>query len=38
MTRYPNFGNKEYVTGIRTNTKTSAINFIFKRVAKEKKE
>lgn len=38
MTRFPNFGKEEYVTGIRTNTKTSAINFIFKRVIKEKKE
>lgn len=30
-TAFPNFGKYEYVTGIRTNTRTSVVNFIFKR-------
>lgn len=30
-TTYPNFGDKKYVTGIRENTKTSVLNFVFKR-------
>ena len=30
-TAYPNFGDKHYHTGIKTNTKTRALNFIFKR-------
>lgn len=37
-TVHPNFGNSEYVTGIRENTRTSVLNFVFKRPAKEKKE
>lgn len=31
-TVFPNFGNNEYVTGLRTNTRTSTINFVFKRL------
>ena len=30
-TAFPNFGNSDYVTGIRDNTRTSVVNFIFKR-------
>lgn len=30
-TVFPNFGNKEYVTGIRENTRTRTINFVLKR-------
>ncbi|GEM_PF-622624 len=30
-TVFPNFGNSEYVTGIRDNHRTYAINFVFKR-------
>lgn len=30
-TAFPNFGNSEYVTGLRTNTRTAVINFVFKR-------
>ena len=30
-TEYPNFGNSEYHTGIKTNTRTESINFVFKR-------
>ncbi len=32
-TKHPNFGNSEYVTGIRENTRTSVVNFVFKREA-----
>lgn len=30
-TQYPNFGDDKYVTGIRTNTRTATITYIFKR-------
>ena len=30
-TVHPNFGNSEYVTGIRENTRTESVNFVFKR-------
>lgn len=30
-TKHPNFGNEEYVTGIRENTRTKNINYVFKR-------
>lgn len=30
-TAFPNFGSSEYVTGIRTNTRTTVVNFVFKR-------
>jgi len=30
-TSYPNFGNSSYVTGIRTNTRTTSVQFVFKR-------
>lgn len=30
-TVHPNFGNKEYVTGLRENTRTACINYVFKR-------
>jgi len=30
-TVYPNFGNEDYHTGIKTNTRTAEINFVFKR-------
>lgn len=30
-TEFPNFGNSEYVTGIRTNTRTQSVNYVFKR-------
>ena len=30
-TVYPNFGNADYVTGIRENVRTSSVNLIFKR-------
>lgn len=32
-TAFPNFGNSDYVTGIRENTRTIVLNFIFKRRA-----
>lgn len=31
-TAYPNFGNSDYVTGIKANTRTIAVNFVFKRL------
>lgn len=31
-TKFPNFGNQEYVTGIRNNTRTGGICFVFKRI------
>lgn len=30
-TAFPNFGNSEYVTGIRENVRTNVVNFVFKR-------
>lgn len=30
-TVHPNFGNSEYVTGIRENTRTESVNYVFKR-------
>lgn len=30
-TKFPNFGNEEYVTGIRENTRTSQVSFVLKR-------
>lgn len=33
-TAYPNFGNEDYHTGIKTNTRTLTINFVFKRPKK----
>ncbi|WP_300729917.1 DUF4177 domain-containing protein [uncultured Bacteroides sp.] len=35
-TVHPNFGNSEYVTGLRENTRTSVLNFIFKRPLQKK--
>ena len=35
-TVHPNFGNSEYVTGIRENTRTSVLNFVFKRTKQKK--
>lgn len=32
-TCFPNFGNAEYVTGIRTNTATEVVTFVLKRKA-----
>ena len=37
-TAFPNFGNSDYVTGIRDNTRTSVINFVFKRKSDGKEE
>ena len=37
-TAFPNFGNSDYVTGIRDNTRTSVVNFIFKRQSDCKEE
>ena len=34
-TAFPNFGNSDYVTGIRENTRTMVLNFIFKRPAQK---
>lgn len=34
-TVHPNFGNSEYVTGIRENVRTRSINYVFKRVVKK---
>ena len=31
QTVFPNFGDDKYVTGIRTNTRTSVITFVLKR-------
>lgn len=36
-TEYPNFGNEGYHTGIKTNTRTEAIVYVFKREKKDKK-
>lgn len=30
-TVHPNFGNKEYVSGLQPNVRTSKVNFVFKR-------
>lgn len=30
-TAFPNFGNNEYVTGLRDNHRTCVVNFVFKR-------
>ena len=37
-TSLPNFGNSEYVTGLRTNTRTVVVNFVFKRISDGKEE
>ena len=37
-TAFPNFGSSEYVTGIRDNTRTSVVNFVFKRISDGKEE
>lgn len=37
-TVFPNFGNEKYVTGIVPNTRTSAVNYIFKRIKIEDDE
>ena len=37
-TAFPNFGNSDYVTGIRDNTRTSVINFVFKRQSNGKEK
>ncbi len=37
-TAFPNFGNSDYVTGIRDNTRTSVVNFVFKRQGDSKTE
>lgn len=34
-TSYPNFGSEEYHTGIKTNTRTRRVNFVFKRLKQE---
>ena len=34
-TAFPNFGNSEYVTGLRENVRTTVVNFVFKRPYKE---
>lgn len=34
-TVFPNFGNEEYHTGVKSNTRTQTINFIFKRLVKD---
>jgi len=36
--KFPNFGNSEYVTGLRTNTRTVVVNFVFKRISDGKEE
>jgi hypothetical protein len=33
-TVHPNFGDEDYVTGIRTNTRTQKVTFLFKRPKK----
>lgn len=37
-TSFPNFGNSEYVIGLRTNTRTMVVNFVFKRISDDKEE
>lgn len=37
-TKHPNYGNSGYVTGIRSNTRTTAVSFIFKRLKLSKNE
>lgn len=36
-TLFPNMGNADYHTGVKTNTRTKTINFVFKRIASKKK-
>lgn len=36
-TVFPNFGDKDYHTGIKDNTRTNAINFVFKRIKQDSK-
>lgn len=31
QTQHPNFGDDKYVTGIRENTRTESVNYVFKR-------
>lgn len=37
-TVFPNFGNSEYVSGIRDNTRTCVVNFVFKKQGNGKKQ
>lgn len=37
-TVFPNFGNSEYVSGIRDNTRTCVVNFVFKKHGSGKKQ
>lgn len=37
-TVFPNFGNEQYLNGIRENARTSAVHFVFKRPLKETKK
>ena len=37
-TKHPNYGNSGYVTGIRSNTRTTAVSFVFKRLKLSKNE
>lgn len=37
-TAFPNFGNSEYVIGLRDNTRTVVLNFVFKKISDCKEE
>lgn len=37
-TVFPNFGNEDYHTGVKSNTRTQTINFVFKRLATKTKD
>lgn len=37
-TVHPNFGNKEYVTGLQPNTRTHRLNFVLKRKLKDEND
>lgn len=37
-TVFPNFGDEKYVTGLQPNVRTKAVQYVFKREKKEKKE
>ena len=37
-TEFPNFGDSQYVTGIRENVRTTVLNFVFKRPGDQQKD
>lgn len=37
-TVFPNFGNEDYHTGVKSNTRTQTVNFVFKRLVTKAKD